>query len=73
MATFKVLRRVDAYADYVAAVEADSPEAVAILAADAPCRYHWVSVGTQEFDDRKYVALDADQLEIEHTAQGDPI
>ncbi len=64
MPTFTVLCRIDAYADYVAEVEADSAEAAARLAEDSHGDYTWEHHQTAEFDDRFYVTLDANGDEI---------
>jgi hypothetical protein len=71
MPTFTVLCRIDAYADYVAEVEADSAEEAAALAEDNHGDYSWVHSQTAEFDDRFYVTLDAKGDEIEATRAGD--
>ena len=73
MPTFTVLCRIDAYADYVAEVEADSAEEAAGLAQDNHEDYKWEYSQTAEFDDRFYVTLDADGDEIEATRVGDYI
>jgi len=52
MPTFTVLCRVDAYADYVAEVEADSAEDAAELARESHEDYKWTDDQTAEFDDR---------------------
>ncbi len=69
--TFEVLCRIDAFADYVAEVEADSPEEAAELARDNHADYKWDQRSVQEFDARLYVTLDADGDEIERTQIGD--
>ena len=71
MPTFTVLCRIDAYADYVAEVEADSAVEAAELARESHGDYKWEHEQTQEFDDRFYVTLDADGAEIEATHVGD--
>jgi hypothetical protein len=71
--TFTVLCRIDAYADYVAEVEADTAEEAAQLAEDNHGDYEWAHDQTREFDDRYYVALDEDGNEIEATRVGDRI
>jgi len=68
---FKVLCRIDAFADYVAEVEADSAEDAAELALESHEDYTWEHHYTQEFDDRIYVTLDANGDEIESTKVGD--
>jgi hypothetical protein len=70
MATFKVLCRVDAFADYVATVRAKSPEEAAQLARDNASTFRWEALGTQEFEPRLYVALAPDGSEIEETQCG---
>jgi hypothetical protein len=73
MPTFTVLCRIDAYADYVAQVEADSAEDAAQLARESHEDYKWAYDQTAEFDDRFYVTLDADDEPIEKTRVGDYI
>ena len=73
MPTFTVLCRIDAYADYVAQVEADSAEEAAELARENHGDYKWAHDQTAEFDDRYYVTLDADDEPIEATRVGDYI
>jgi hypothetical protein len=71
MPTFNVLCRIDAFADYVAEVEADSAEDAAELARENHGDYKWEHEQTQEFDDRLYVTLDSEGNEIEGTQVGD--
>jgi hypothetical protein len=73
MPIFNVLCRIDAYADYVAEVEADDAEEAAQLASDNHDDYDWKHDGNAEFDDRFYVTLDANGDEIEATRTGDVI
>jgi hypothetical protein len=68
---FNVLCRIDAYADYVAVVEADTPEDAAQLAYDEHGDYKWEYHQTAEFDDRRYITLDDHGDEIEGTEIGD--
>lgn len=70
MPLFTVLSRVDAYVDYIAEVEADSPEAAADLAYDGDPSVQWEKAGVVEFDARHVVALDDEGEEIESTARG---
>jgi len=65
MPIFRVRRRVDAYVDYVAEVEADSPQAAAALASDDESQFLWEEEGPCEFDARLFVALDQEGFEIE--------
>jgi hypothetical protein len=67
MPRFDVLCRIDAYADYVAVVEAESPEEAAEQARYNHDDYEWQHNQTQEFDARVYVTLDAEGNEIEAT------
>jgi hypothetical protein len=71
MPTFTVLCRIDAYADYVAEVEAESAEEAALLAEQEHGDYKWEHHQTQEFDARFFVAVDEDGNEIEETRTGD--
>ena len=71
MPKFNVLCRIDAFVDYVAEVEADTPEQAAELANDSHSDYEWRRSGEAEFDARLYVTLDADGGEIERTQCGD--
>ena len=71
MPSFAVLCRIDAFADYVAKVDADSAEAAAELAQDNHGDYKWEHHQTQEFDARLYVTLNADGDTIERTQVGD--
>jgi hypothetical protein len=68
---FEVLCRVDAYADYVAVVDAETPEEAAALAREDPGAFKWEHRGSVEFDDCLYVALDRNGCEIEGTETGD--
>ena len=52
MPTFTVLCRIDAYADYIAEVEADDAEEAAELARYNHDDYKWEHDQTAEFDDR---------------------
>ena len=71
MQTFKVRRRVDAYVDYVAEVEADDPQEAAELARDGEGAFEWEEEGPCEFDTRMFVALGPDGSEIDGTECGD--
>ena len=68
---FTVLCRIDAWADYVAEVDAETADEAAELARENHGDYGWSHSYTQEFDARRYVTLDADDNEIESTAIGD--
>ena len=71
MPTFTVLCRIDAYADYVAEVEAEDAAEAAELAREDHSGYKWEHDQTAEFDARFYVTLDADGDEIDATHVGD--
>ena len=71
MPTFTVLCRIDAYADYVAEVEAGSAAEAAELARENHGDYKWEHDQTAEFDARFYVTLGADGDEIDATHVGD--
>lgn len=73
MPTFTVLCRIDAYADYVAEVEAESGEEAARLAEENHGDYKWEHGQTLEFDARYYAALDDEGLQIDATRTGDYI
>jgi hypothetical protein len=66
-----VLCRIDAYADYIAVVEADSAQEAAEFAFEDHNLYAWKHVQTAEFDDRLYVTLDELGEEIDSTRVGD--
>jgi hypothetical protein len=71
MPTFTVLCRIDAFADYVAEIDAPDAAKAAEIARSAHSFYEWEPKQTAEFDARLYVALDEDGNEIEETQVGD--
>jgi hypothetical protein len=71
MPKFQVLCRIDAFADYVAEVDADSAEEAAQLAHDDHAAYTWIEDGVQEFEATVYVTLENDGSHREETAVGD--
>ena len=71
MATFSVLRRVDAFVDYVALVEADDAKEAARKASEDERPYQWARDGIAEFDARLFVTLDDEGNEVEGTEFGD--
>jgi hypothetical protein len=71
MPIFNVLCRIDAFADYVAEVEADDADEAAQLAHDNHSQYRWDADGVQEFDARIYVTLRSDGSHNERTKVGD--
>lgn len=70
MPKFEVLSRVDAFVDYLAEVEAETPEQAVELAYFGAPGIVWEHYGVVEFDARRVVALDEDGLAIESTARG---
>jgi hypothetical protein len=52
-------------------VEAENAQEAAELACDDHGAFKWESQGVVEFDNRYYVAIDADGCEIESTIVGD--
>ena len=73
MPTFTILCRIDAYADYLAEVEAQDAGEAARLAERNHGDYKWEHDQTREFDARYYAALDEDTNEIDATRTGDDI
>lgn len=71
MPTFQVLRRVDAFVDYIAEVDARSADEAAAKANRDETPYKWQRVSVAQFDARVFVALDEDGNEIESTQCGD--
>jgi len=71
MPKFTVLRRIDAWVDYVAEVKAKNAEAAARIAQVLAGQLEWEERGTVQFDARGYVALDDDGDEIEESRCGD--
>ena len=68
---FEVLCRFDAFADYVAHIEADNAKDAAWLARESHGEFHWRRRSVCEFDARLYVTLDAEGDEIESTKISD--
>lgn len=71
MPKFQVLRRVDAFVDYVTDVEADSAEEAAQKADRYEEAYGWQKQRVLQFDARSFLTLDDDGVEIEATQRGD--
>ena len=71
MPKFRVLSRKDAFVDYIAEVEAESPEKAVEIAYEGIPENAWRKDGVVEFDAVHMVALDDKGLEIESTARGD--
>ncbi len=71
MPTYTVLRRVDAYVNYTAIVEADDEAEAAILAHENEDEYEWEEDGTVMFDARGYVTLTKAGVELDWTRVGD--
>jgi hypothetical protein len=70
MPKFTILSRKDAFVDYLAEVEAETPEAAVSLVYDGKLEVEWEEHGVVEFDAVHMVALDDNGLEIESTARG---
>lgn len=71
MPKFQVLRRVDAYVDYVAEVEARDEKEAAAKAREDETIFTWTQCGVAQFDARLFVALDEDGNELGGTEHGD--
>lgn len=71
MPKFKVLRRVDAYCDYICSIEAASAEDASKLAYANVESMDWTRRGHVEFDAAKIVTLDEQGDEFDLTALGD--
>ena len=70
MPKFTVLSRKDAFVNYLAEVEAETPQAAVDLAYDGTLGINWEERGVVEFDAVHMVALDDEGQEIESTARG---
>jgi len=70
MPKYEVLCRRDAFVDYVAEIEADTPEEASKLANSPFSDLEWEERGIVEFDAALFVTLDADGNEIEGTETG---
>jgi len=71
MPIFNVLRRVDAFVDYVTQVDAADEKSASETALREEDTLEWRRVGEHEFDARLCVTLGADGKEIESTQVGD--
>ncbi len=71
MPVFNVLRRVDAFVDYVSQVDAADEKAASEAALRDEDGLKWRRVGEHEFDARLCVTLGPDGKEIESTQVGD--
>lgn len=67
MPLFNVRRRVDAYVNCIAAVEAECAADAAEIASDNEDAFTWEEDGIDEFDARLFIALDEDGSELENT------
>ncbi len=67
MAKFRILRRVDAWIDYVAEIEAASADAAARRAYEGDASLTWSCIGHEEFANSRIVALDEDGEELAET------
>ena len=71
MPKFTVLCRIDAFADYHAAVEAPDADQAARIAEERHGDFNGQHRHTEEFDARLYVTLDARGRGIDRTQVGD--
>ncbi len=71
MPTFQVRRRVDAFVDYVANVEASSADEAAAKAYEDEAAFKWEETGVVQFDARMFVTLDPESNEIDGSQRGD--
>lgn len=71
MPVFQVLRRVDAFVDYVAEVDAPSANEAAARASYDETSLNWTPRSVAQFDARIFVTLDENGEEIDATQQGD--
>jgi hypothetical protein len=69
MPKFTVVRRVEAFVDYVAEVEADNAEQAAEIADQDEEKLEWTLDETFMLDDKLFVTLDGDGNEIPETAR----
>ncbi len=67
MTTFKVLRRVDAWVDYVAEVEAETADEASLKAAQMSEQIAWNRSGFEEFWNARFAVLDDDGSEMPST------
>lgn len=65
-----MLRRVDAYVDYVAEVDARNEQEAAAKASNDETIFTWTQRGIVQFDARLFVALDEFGNEREGTERG---
>lgn len=68
MKKFKVLRRVDAWIDYVVEVEAITAVEASTMACQASEQLSWRRVGSEEFWNARFVVLDEQGSEVADTA-----
>lgn len=71
MPVFKVRKRVDAFVNYVALVDADDAQDAANTAYDGFVDLEWKEEDVDEFDDCGVVTLDPDDNEMPETRRGD--
>jgi hypothetical protein len=70
MPRFRVLRQQDAFVQYEAEVEADTPQAAVDQAYTNPSQFRWEHTNVAEYDACRVVALDEDGDEIETAVRG---
>lgn len=67
MPVFKVLRRVDAWIDYIAEVEAENPEQAARTAERGDGTVAWTRIGEEEFWNARFATLGERGEELDRT------
>ncbi len=67
MTKFKVLRRVDAWVDYVVEVQAETPVEASLAACQVSEQLSWERVGSEEFWNARFAVLDDEGAEMPET------
>lgn len=71
MPKYRVLRRIDAFVDYIVEIDAAGADEATAIADEQEERFHWKRESVVQFDSRLFVALDADGNEVESSQRGD--
>lgn len=64
MPKFEVMRKIDAWVREVAVVDAENSEKALEVACANEHKLMWKDAGTQTFDERRFVVMDEDGLEV---------
>ncbi len=64
MPKFEVMRKIDAWVREVAVIDAANSEEALEVACANERELTWRNAGTQTFDERRFVVLDEDGLEV---------